>query len=626
MIKQQYKIVCKQLLLLLGLYAITRLLFLVFNFSYFAHAPNFISPFIFGIRFDFVVICWLNGLLFVALLLPFKFVSHIYFERIYRLLFVTVNALALLFNCVDMGFFEFIQKRSTFDLFQTLGGENDGMQVLPNYIADYWYILLIWISIILFLIHFSRFKIIQSVQWTIKSRVIHLLGIIFIFLPLLVLGSRGGWQYRPLDMIGATNYAQGKNVALVLNSPFCIMKSANKARLDKVKYFQESKLSSIYNPYHLNKDTLPFVSKNVVIIIMESIGSEYTALAQDNASLTPFLDSLATKGTLFTNAFANGKTSIKGIPAVVAGIPTLFDGSFTYSAYNANSFESIANLLKKKGYATSFYHGGNNGTMGFDVFAKAAGFDRYIGRNEYPNQQDFDEHWGIYDEPFFQFFKQQLDIEKGPFASCIFSLSSHHPYSIPDQYKNKFKGNSLAIGASVQYADYALGKFFNEAKKTKWFNNTLFVITADHTSMSKNEKYQTDAGIYSIPLIIFNPSEEGKNVVNKTIQQIDILPTILQNLHYDLPYFAFGNAFNEHNESHAVSFNGQYYQLITDKFCLQFDGEKTIAVYDLSRDKLLKHNLVDDKSIKYKKEEDLIKAIIQTYNQCLIENRMTYKP
>lgn len=357
---------------------------------------------------------------------------------------------------------------------------------------------------------------------------------------------------------------------------------------------------------------------------MESFGSEYTALANDHQSLTPFFDSLAAKSTQFTNAYANGKTSIKGIPSIVAGIPTLFDGSFTYSAYNANSFESIGSLLKKKGYSTSFYHGGNYGTMGFDIFSKAAGFGNYFGRNEHPNSEDYDGHWGIFDEPFFQFFKTQLDKEKKPFATCFFSLSSHHPYTLPKQNKGKFKGNSLAIGASIQYADYALAKFFESAKKANWFNNTIFVITADHTSISKNERYQTDAGIYSIPLLIYNPTQLKGKIIEKTVQQIDIVPSILENLHYDLPYFAFGNAINDNNLGYSISFNGQYYQLITDKFCLQFDGEKTIAVFDMVNEEF-NNNLVNNISINYKAEEKLLKAIIQTYNHALIDNKMTAK-
>jgi len=597
----------------------------LFNFSYFSISVASLTYFIFGIRFDLVVICWLNGLLFITFLMPFKFTQHSYFKSIYQILFVSINALALLFNCIDIGYFEFIQKRSTFDLFQTLGGENDGMQVLPSYIVDYWYVLLIWIGIIFTLMYFTKNKSKNEFVWSNKKQVYHLLGIAFVFIPLLVIGSRGGWQYRPLDMIGASNYAQGKNVSLVLNSPFCIMKSANKAMLEPIKYFNEKEAQQIYSPFHSNTDSLPFQQKNVVIIILESIGSEYTALANDDASLTPFLDSLSTKSTQFINAFANGKTSIKGIPAIVASIPTLFDGSFTYSAYNANSFESIASSLKKKGYATSFYHGGNNGTMGFDVFAKAAGFDKYYGRNEYPNSRHYDGHWGVYDEPYLQYFKKQLDAEKGPFASCLFTLSSHHPYTLPQQYREKFKGNSLDIAASIEYADYALGKFFNEAKNASWYNNTIFVITADHTSMSKNANYQTDAGIYSIPLLIFEPSNSQAKIIEKTVQQIDIMPTILQKLNYDLPYFAFGNDVNNASNGYAISFNGQYYQLITDNYCLQFDGEKTIAVFDLKRDELLKHNLIKEQNNDLKKDEMLVMAIIQSYNHSLIENKMTAK-
>jgi len=615
----------KQLTLLLCLFAITRLLFLILNFSYFNHAQNLVSPFLYGIRFDLVVICWLNGLLFFLLVLPFKFTENIYFIKIYRICFVVVNALALLFNCIDIGYFEFIQKRSTFDLFQTLGGDNDGIQLLPQYIADYWFVLLIWIILIIALIYFSKIAITKDQQWSSKSKIIQVIVALFILIPLLVLGSRGGWQYRPLDMISASNYAQGKAVALVLNSPFCIMKSANKAQLEKRKYFNEKQLSQLYTTYHPSEDTNAFQKKNVVIIIMESFGSEYTSLANDQQSLTPFFDSLARKSKLYTHAYANGKTSIKGIPAIVAGIPTLFDGSFTYSAYNANNFESVASLLKKKGYSTSFYHGGNNGTMGFDVFAKAAGFDRYYGRNEYPRTNDFDGHWGIYDEPFFQFFKQGLDAEPGPFVSCFFSLSSHHPYTLPEKYKDKFKGNSLVISATIEYADYSLSQFFKSAQQSDWYNNTLFVITADHTSISKNERYQTDAGIYSIPILFFEPSNQKAEVTESTVQQIDILPMILRQLHYDLPYFAFGNELEENGKSYAVSFNGQYYQLITDKYCLQFDGEKTIALYDMQADLLQKHNLIGSITIKNSYEENLIKAIIQTYNHSLIENKMTLK-
>ncbi|MFN4930067.1 MAG: LTA synthase family protein [Bacteroidota bacterium] len=623
---KKYRAVFKQVLLLMGLYALTRLLFYFFNYSYFKYSGNPAAAFLYGMRFDLSAICWTNGVLFMAQLLPFNFTANKFYQAVLQILFVLINALALLFNCIDIAFFEFIQKRSTYDLFQALSGDNDGMQLLPRYLIDYWYVLLLWIGIVATLVFFRKNETAVEFHQSGRSILTKLTGLFLLFTPLLVLGARGGWQYRPLDMIGASSYVTGKQVALVLNTPFCIMKSANKMQLSKLTYFNDQQLKSIYSPLHYPKDTVAFTRKNVVMIILESVGSEYTGLADKKNSLTPFLDSLSQKSICFTRAYANGKTSIKGIPAVAAGIPTLFDGSFTYSAYNANDFESVASLLKKKGYRSSFFHGGNNGTMGFDVFSKAAGFDRYFGRDEYTGApEDFDGHWGIFDEPFYQFFKNALDKEKQPFVSCFFSLSSHHPYLVPLPYKNRFTGNSLAISGSVQYADFALQQFFKAAQHAEWYKNTLFVITADHTSMSKNPLYQTDAGIYSIPFLLFDPSHESAYQVNNTIQQIDIVPTTLNYLHYDRPYFSFGKPFHPAEDSYAVSFSGQFYQLISNRFCLQFDGEKTCAVFDMQNDSLLTKNIINQPGFDYSKEEKWLKAMLQTYHQCLIDNRMRIK-
>jgi phosphoglycerol transferase MdoB-like AlkP superfamily enzyme len=620
---KRYQNIGRQILILLLLYAVTRLVFLLYNYAYFNNYPSKAASFVYGIRFDLAVICWLNGILFIALLLPFNFTENKFYRAVFRALFVIINALALLLNCIDIGFFEFVQKRSTYDLFQTLLGENDGTQLLSQYLLDYWYVLLLWLAILVTLIYTAKQAVVSKIQFSAKSTVLQLLLLIFVFVPMLVLGARGGWQYRPLDMIGASQYASGKHVALVLNTPFCLLKSANKMQLSKLTYFKPQQLESIYSPIHHPNDSATFTPKNIVIIILESIGSEYTGLADKKNSLTPFLDSLAQKSISYTRVYANGKTSIKVIPAVIASIPTLFDGSFTYSAYNANDFESIASLLKRKGYHSTFFHGGKNGTMGFDVLAKAAGFDEYVGSDEYiGNPADDDGNWGIFDEPFFKFYKNRLDSEKQPFVSCIFSLSSHHPYIVPPPYKQRFKGNSLAISGSVQYADYALHQFFKAAKKSTWYKNTLFVITSDHTSMSKNPLYQTDAGIYSIPLLLFDPSLDSGYAVNRTIQQIDVMPTVLHRLHYDKPYFAFGKPALDGQPGYAVSFSGQFYQLISDRYCLQFDGEKTCAVFNMQTDSLLSKNIVHQRGINYKEEENWLKAMLQTYNQSLIDNRM----
>ncbi len=625
MIWSKYKQVALHLALIVALYSITRLFFLIFNFGYFTPSTKLIAAFFYGLRFDAVAISWTNGFLFAALLLPFPFVQNKIFITLYRILFIGINACALLLNSIDIGYFEFTQKRSTFDLFQTLSGANDGIQSLPSYIRDYWYILFLWLAILIILIKYSKIPLEKPQKYSLKSILSLLAVLVFIYTPLLVIAIRGGLQYRPISMISATSYLQGKEAALVLNTPFCIIKSISKPALNPVRYFSKKDALSIYSPFHQETDSVAFTPKNVVLIIMESFSMEYTGFAAHEKTLTPFLDSLSEHSTYFTRAYANGKTSIKGIPSILASLPTLFDGSFIYSPYNANSFESIATALTQKGYSSSFYHGGHNGTMGFDAFVKAAGFEKYYGKNEYPNNNDYDGDWGIFDEPFFQFFKQGLDQQKKPFVSCFFSLSSHHPYRLPEKYQDKFKGNTLAISSSIQYADYALSKFFESAKKSSWFANTLFVITADHTSMSNKAAFQTDAGIYHVPLLIFDPQKNKKEEQTKIVQQIDIMPSILGLLHYDLPYFAFGHDVNSSTQQgFSISYNGQFYQLITSKYCVQFNDNKIIAVYDLNQDAMLQNNLYPLSNSTLSEAENLLKAFIQVYNQSLLENKMTY--
>src|SRR5690606_39267322 len=129
----------------------------------------------------------------------------------------------------------------------------------------------------------------------------------------------------------------------------------------------------------------------------------------DGVSYTPFLDSLAGEGMSFTNSYANGLRSAEGLRAIFSGIPSLMAEPFTTSVYSTNKITSIPGLLKTQRYHTSFSHGATNGSMSFDVFTRSAGVDHYYGRTEYNNDKDYDGNWGIYDEPFLQYFEQGLN-------------------------------------------------------------------------------------------------------------------------------------------------------------------------------------------------------------------------
>lgn len=321
--------------------------------------------------------------------------------------------------------------------------------------------------------------------------------------------------------------------------------------------------------------------------------------------------------------YANGKRSIEGIPAILASLPTLMNFDYITSIYSGNKINSISGLLKEKGYSSAFYHGGTNGTMSFDAFVKIAGFEKYYGRTEYNNENDFDGKWGIFDEEFFQFAAENINQTQQPFFATIFSLSSHHPYSIPEKYKNKFCKGNLEIHESIMYADYALKQFFKTASAMPWFKNTLFVFTADHTSETYYPQYQTNAGNYAIPIIFYKPGSNLTGIQTDIAQQTDIMPTILNYLNFEKNFIAFGTNLLDTTSYHfSISYLNGIYQLIKDNYVLQFDGNKSTALYNLKTDSLLHDNLINSEETIKTELENFTKAIIQQYNSRLINNEL----
>jgi phosphoglycerol transferase MdoB-like AlkP superfamily enzyme len=338
---------------------------------------------------------------------------------------------------------------------------------------------------------------------------------------------------------------------------------------------------------------------------------------------TPFIDSLIGQAKVY-KAFANGKTSIQGIPAVLGSIPSLMNESFIQSSYAADKTNSMASLLKTKGYTSAFFHGGTNGTMGFDAYTKYSGFDRYYGRKEYGNEKDYDGKWGIRDEEFLQYTAKIMNQLPQPFLTSVFTLSSHHPYHVPSKYKNKFRKGKLPIQESIMYADYSLKQFFETAKRMSWFKNTLFVITADHTSEGYLPYYQSSAGQYAIPIIFYMSGSGLKGVSEEFVQQTDIMPTVLNFLGYDKDYIAFGNdLFDPDTPRFSVHYISGLYGLLMDGYSLEFDGNHSTALYDLRNDRMQKTNLVAKETMVREKMENFIKAYIQQYNNRIIENRLT---
>jgi phosphoglycerol transferase MdoB-like AlkP superfamily enzyme len=576
--------------------------------------------FIGGVLFDLAVISYINFIFLFFHVIPGNFKYKTVYQTILKIAFYAVNLLFISTNFVDIIYYRFTGRRSTFALITARGMENDTLRLIPSFLKDFWYV-----GVLFLITSFILWKLIPNPKETIviqrltKKDYFKKYSYVIVLLLVILLVGRGGFRKKPIRIVDAVEYGEVNNAGLVLNTPFSILKTLfKKEDIDDTHYYDSKELCKTYNPIiSLKSDKAP-IRKNVVIIILESFGSENVGRGQ-----TPFLDSLITKSCYFKNGFANGKVSIDAVPSIISSIPSLMNNSFISSSYSLNKVHSLPKIFKEQGYSTSFFHGAFNGSQNFDEYAKVAGFDQYFGKNEYVGKESFDGKWGIFDEEFLQFYATKLSTFKKPFFSSVFTISSHVPYIIPDKYQGKFPKGTTDIHESVAYSDYALRKFFETAKKQDWYKNTLFVLSADHTSSGgDHDADQTNIGKFRIPILFFDPSNpELVGINEKNFQQIDIMPSILDYLHINTDMVSFGKSYKSKENFVVYHLQGTYHY-IQDDYYVAFTDNKITGLYNWKKDALLKNNLMHIDKPRTQKAEKFIKTYIQSFNERVMNNQL----
>ena len=597
-----------------------RLMFFLLNRDGFADPP--LSAFLGGLRFDASAIAWLFLPWTVSMLvIP---ATRGWLNKLQIGLFHLSTTICFFLNCTDLEYYKFTLKRSTADLFGIAGGGDDLAHLAPVFAKDYWYVVLLFLASIAAAHLGYRWASQRWADAAVKPWWGWRLGLV----ALTALCSRGGIQYMPLAVLDASAYAPPAYMPLVLNSPFTVMTSIGKPMIEARLFMPQEEADRVWPVQHqYGQSRLVPGKPNVVVIILESFSATYSSLLNGGREgYMPFLDSLMANGLYYTQAHANGRRSIDGLPAIVASMPKMMEEAFITSPYADAPFTSLPNILAAKGYGTSFYHGGHNGTMGFDAFTRSAGYQRYSGRDEYPYEGDNDGVWGIRDEPYLQFWANELTKEQQPFFSTMFTLSSHHPYKLPEADAERFKGGVLTIHPTLKYADNALREFFKTASGMPWFKNTLFVITADHTAdLERNGEQSGSAYDFWIPLVYYMPGIITPMADARTTQQIDILPTVLDLIGHSGPFFAFGSStLRMERPPAAVNQGSATWLIVTPRAQLRSDG-----------DRILWHDGIGSS---WKPEEktvpnafDLVtahaelQAAIQQFNTHLIERDMVVK-
>ena len=446
-----------------------------------------------SLRFDTAAIMYLSIIYTFLTLLPLHVKEREQYYKVIRWVLIVCCSIGIVMNLADTVYYQFSGKRTTISVFKEFANETNLGQIIFKEIINSWYITLLGILLIAFLVKTIRRPKTIVFNHTLAYYIVRTLSFLLMG-TLSVVGMRGGWtSSHPITLSNANQYVNRPVEAVaVLNTPFCFVRTLDKKQMETPKYYSEEELNRRFSGVITPDSNAVFTPKNVVVFILESFGTEYIgALNKDKpnfVSYTPFLDSLIEESLTFTYSFANGRKSIDAMPSILSGIPMFVENFVLTPTLINKNVSGLAEELAKKGYYSAFFHGADNSSMGFKSYSRSIGYTDYFGLTEFNQEPEFggmtkfDGIWAIWDEDYLQYFCHKMGSFQQPFVSSIFTASSHHPFAIPKWCEGKFQEGTLPIHKCIRYSDNGLRLFFEKAKQQDWFNNTLFVFTADHTN------------------------------------------------------------------------------------------------------------------------------------------------
>ena len=620
-----------RILLLYVVLMLCRVLFYIYNSELIGPLPReeWWSLLCGALKFDTVSVLYANALFIVLAMVPLHIRERGWWQGIMYWYYVVVNALlVVVINLSDAIYFRYTQKRFSAD--EIFFADNDNsLHLIMTFAAENWYVVVVGVLLIALLaVGYRRCAKVENIfagGWY------YVVCVSFFALSvgLAVGGIRGGFtkMTRPITISNATLYTpDNARATMILSNPFSILRTiSSSGKLHYEKYFDEQTLDAIYSPEHrpsASTSATELTSRNVVLFIMESFSAEHSALLRpdiykdaEQKGYTPFMDSLMRQSYTFHNMYANGKRSIQALPAVWSSIPS-FKSPFVLMPQAMAQTHSLPAILRDKGYETMFFCGSDHGSMGFGAYARQTGIENLYSREDYEKVHgsgDFDGYWGIWDEKFLDYMGEVLSTQSEPFFSTMFTLTSHHPFVVPEEYEGRYPKGYTLNHQCVGYVDDAFRKFFAKYEHEEWFRNTVFVFVADHVSSEKmTEKFRRSPGDYHIMSFIYAPDSALVGEHHQVTSQIDIMPTLLGLMGHAEPYFAFGrDIFNEHaDEPFAINYDNNAFQAITGQHLIRFDEKNTTGVYNIS-DVMHEHNLSSEVDVEG--VEKRVKAMIQSY-------------
>jgi len=639
---QEYKALFYRIILIYLCYFFCRVLFVCFNndLVQVKSISQLMELCYYALRFDNVAIVYSNMIFILMSIIPWKKTTYLLYQKIVFWVYLLCNAFFLALNFVDFAYYRYNQNRFMSNFLEVVENETNKTVLFFHFI---------WVYLHLFMIFFAMLYLLTLAYKKVKIHPIFISNrwryglssfvLFFGSIALFVLGARGGdfkKSTRPITLIDAMDKVKSPQHAdVILSSTFTLLKTLGQNDYEDIEdHFTEAQTKKELNTIKQYPASGKFETKpNVVIFILESMGREYWGALNEAYSIpgyksyTPFLDSLAQHSLIFPNAFATSRKSIHGMPSILAGIPS-FENSYASSLFSRQKVGSVVSIAEDLGYHSSFFHGAANGSMGFLGFANTLGFDAYYGRTEFNNDEEFDGSWGIWDEPFLQYMKSVLDTQKTPFLSSVFTITSHEPYVIPKAYEGAFDPGYVPMHQCVGYTDHALKKFFEASQTADWFENTIFIFTADHGNQTHFPFYEETVNRFANPIMIFKPNSELKGVDMRLASHMDIYPTVADLIDYSKPFKAWGRSLlsdQKHDPFVINYFGGGSYFIMDEKYICVHNGKQAFGFYEVE-DKNFENNLIENKTPEMIALERKCRLFLEDYFESLMSGKKNNLP
>lgn len=522
---------------------VSRVIFLVYNYSFASQVPvkEVFYAFVYGLKLDISITGYILFFLslFMAFVAPFGESINRLVTRVYSLVFIIISSVITI---------------ADIELYRNWGFRIDSTVLLylespkESLVSTPIGLLVFLFSLIGFLAWLAYYLYIRFVDKSLKE----LKPVKWYYAPLFLLISasmiipiRGGFGIAPINQgsVYFSSFQFANHVAL--NAPWNFGRSLTTMnRKQSVSFMSDEDALENFDGLFIKKEyetQTQLIKKgtpNIVIIILESFTSSVVESLGGLPKVTPQLDKLTQEGVLFTNFYANGDRSDKGIVSILSGYPAQPTTSIIKYIKKTEKLPYLSHELENIGYSTGFYYGGEINFANMNSYFVSGGYDTIVSLDNY-SKSELNSKWGAHDHVTFNRFFDDLDRTKDPFFRVMFTLSSHEPFDVPHKSQFNEVGDESKFLNSVNYTDSCLGEFIQKAKHTDWWNNTWFILVADHGSRLPGDKPYSSPEKFRIPMLWLGGAIITDTIINKTSSQIDIPLMIGNQLNKDFDNFGF---------------------------------------------------------------------------------------